>query len=230
MCSSVGEVPVEYKFNKNQHKTLIRSKTEDDKDNILESFSEDNNLLLFTCTPTGSIRYCINCMHIKPDRAHHCSTCQKCYLKMDHHCPWTNNCIGFLNYKSFILLILYTFLYCFYYIVSTTSYLLHSLENLQYELHIPICVAYSVAVIIGVITFIFFWYHIYLVGRNETTLENVHNPTFIEDDLTFDLGTYQNVIEVFGDKWYLWFLPVFSSLGSGHIFTVAREIRNDDIN
>ena len=31
---------------------------------------------------------CSKCCSIKPDRAHHCSVCQRCIRKMDHHCPW----------------------------------------------------------------------------------------------------------------------------------------------
>lgn len=47
-------------------------------------------------------KYCIKCDHYKPDRAHHCKKCGKCVLRMDHHCPWTNNCIGYFNLPHFM--------------------------------------------------------------------------------------------------------------------------------
>ncbi|XP_076449183.1 palmitoyltransferase ZDHHC3-like [Babylonia areolata] len=61
----------------------------------------------------GEVVYrCPRCVCIKPPRAHHCSVCQRCIRKMDHHCPWVNNCIGQNNQKFFILFTLYTCVIC----------------------------------------------------------------------------------------------------------------------
>lgn len=68
------------------------------------------------------VRYCEQCYVIKPDRAHHCSVCGTCVLKMDHHCPWVNNCVGFHNYKFFMLFLAYAFLYCTFITATTLEY------------------------------------------------------------------------------------------------------------
>ena len=56
--------------------------------------------------------WCHRCASYKPPRAHHDSVTNRCIVKMDHYCPWTNNAIGVLNHKFFILFIGYTFALC----------------------------------------------------------------------------------------------------------------------
>ncbi|BES95086.1 unnamed protein product [Nesidiocoris tenuis] len=45
---------------------------------------------------------CTRCETYRPPRAHHCRICKRCIKRMDHHCPWINNCVGERNQKYFI--------------------------------------------------------------------------------------------------------------------------------
>eukprot|EP00611_Tribonema_gayanum_P016712 TRINITY_DN29107_c0_g1_i1.p1 TRINITY_DN29107_c0_g1~~TRINITY_DN29107_c0_g1_i1.p1 ORF type:complete len:342 (-),score=82.42 TRINITY_DN29107_c0_g1_i1:119-1144(-) len=62
----------------------------------------------------AAVTMCARCDGFKPPRAHHCRVCRRCIVRMDHHCPWVNNCIGALNQKAFILFLAYTLLLSVY--------------------------------------------------------------------------------------------------------------------
>lgn len=79
---------------------------------------------------TGDKRWCNKCDCEKPDRAHHCSSCGVCILRMDHHCPWlASKCIGLRNHKAFFLFLSYTAVLCAFVAQSMIRILLEYVDQ-----------------------------------------------------------------------------------------------------
>ncbi|XP_053555174.1 palmitoyltransferase ZDHHC15 isoform X1 [Bombina bombina] len=190
------------------------------------------NLPVYTRTGSGAVRFCDRCQVIKPDRCHHCSVCHMCVLKMDHHCPWVNNCIGFSNYKFFLLFLAYSMLYCTYIACTVFKYFLlywtGDLTNGRAKFHVLFLLFVALMFFIS-LTFLF-GYHCWLVGFNRTTLEAFSAPVFQSgpDKNGFYLGFCKNLEEVFGRDKKMWLIPVFTSLGNGLSFPMRtiNESRN----
>ena len=54
-----------------------------------------------------STQLCPDCCTIRTSRSRHCSVCNHCVERFDHHCPWINNCVGLRNHNSFLFYILF---------------------------------------------------------------------------------------------------------------------------
>jgi len=63
---------------------------------------------------------CVVCRARRKMRSHHCKECGRCVDRLDHHCPWIDNCVGLGNQRSFFCFILALFLtiLSFYYVVG----------------------------------------------------------------------------------------------------------------
>ncbi|XP_037677447.1 palmitoyltransferase ZDHHC15 isoform X1 [Choloepus didactylus] len=179
-------------------------------------------LPVYTRTGSGAVRFCDRCHLIKPDRCHHCSVCAMCVLKMDHHCPWVNNCIGFSNYKFFLQFLAYSVLYCLYIATTVFSYFIKywrgELPSVRSKFHVLFLL--FVACMFFVSLVILFGYHCWLVSRNKTTLEAFCTPVFTSgpEKNGFNLGLMKNIQQVFGDNKKFWLIPIGSSPGDGHSF------------
>ncbi|CAL3969041.1 unnamed protein product [Diplocarpon coronariae] len=137
----------------------------------------------FTVKSNGELRFCKKCQARKPDRAHHCSTCKTCVLKMDHHCPWLATCVGLRNYKAFLLFLIYTTLFCFvcfgasgywvYREILTDGEFTEALMPMNYVM---------LAVISGIIGLVlagFTGWHILLASRGQTTIECLETTRYL---------------------------------------------------
>ncbi|KAI9671499.1 MAG: palmitoyltransferase for Vac8p [Caeruleum heppii] len=137
----------------------------------------------FTVKSTGGTRYCKKCQARKPDRAHHCSSCKRCVLKMDHHCPWLATCVGLRNYKAFVLFLLYTTLFCWVCFLSSAHWVwAEILSDGQYNdtlMPINYIMLAVIAGIIGIVLTGFTAWHFSLAWRGQTTIECLEKTRYL---------------------------------------------------
>ena len=53
---------------------------------------------------------CPDCKVIRTPRSRHCTVCNVCVERFDHHCSWINNCVGVNNHNNYLFFVTYAWL------------------------------------------------------------------------------------------------------------------------
>jgi hypothetical protein len=206
ICTDPGEIPDSYKCEGEPNQDLPPSG-------------------VFETKRSGERRSCKWCKKYKPDRCHHCRICHSCILKMDHHCPWIYNCVGFKNHKFFFLLLFYTF--CCTQLIFWTMFdsMMKALDEDRdfYDMFI-LLFGETLTGFLAILVSAFWGFHIWLMLRAMSTIE------FCEKQMKtskqsyasiYDRGVYGNIQEVLGLNPLLWFVPVADYAGDGLQFPIT---------
>lgn len=185
------------------------------------------NLPMYEVKANGEKRNCRRCGKYKPDRCHHCSVCGVCILKMDHHCPWIYNCVGFHNYKFFFLLLFYTTLDTQLMFWTMGESMIRAVDtNAPFLTMFFILFGLSLCFFLGTTIMLFFSFHVWLMFQSMTTIEFCEKKGTQQGVGTFEsrynLGVFGNIQSVLGQNPLTWFLPV-SVEGDGLQYEVLPQ-------
>lgn len=220
----------------------------DDRERLLSRVAADPNTRLRK-GDGRTLRWCQTCQQPKPPRAHHCHACGACVLKMDHHCPWINSCVGHHNHRYFTLFLVYLWVACAFVVVQTALFYANLLRSSLVPDGSPalaaarspgsgVMLSFVVCGALTVAVGMFLGWNAMLVLRNETTIEFHFNRAdacgsrgmvagcCAPSMSLYDLGVRRNLQAVFGPFRSAWacLLPSVEPLPtSGMEYPTVRD-------
>ncbi|KAL3472631.1 Palmitoyltransferase erf2 [Aspergillus californicus] len=153
------------------------------------------------------VKYCKTCSIWRPPRCYHCRVCDNCIETLDHHCVWLNNCVGRRNYRYFFTFVSASTLLALFLLGASLAHILvyRSQEGIRFGDAIDKWRVPFAMVIYGAISAPYpaslLVYHLFLVGRGETTREYLNSHKFAKTDRhrPFTQGNiFRNWFTVFG--------------------------------
>ena len=173
----------------------------------------------------GAPRRCIKCKGPKPPRAHHCSICGECVLRMDHHCPWVGNCVGLKNHKFFLLFLFYTIVAGAIHSIAATPLIrrlfLHKKGHMPFHVDMRVVLGVVSVLTFAVVLTLFLAFHLWMVVRAKTSIEIAESCL---GRSVYDRGWLRNIEEVFGKSKYLWLIPVATTVESGYDYPYTPTV------
>jgi len=152
-------------------------------------------------------KFCSTCLIMRPPRSKHCSICDNCVLRLDHHCSWLGTCVGLHNYRYFVVLIYSATLFLFE-CIYVVFYSFTKRTNERYgdsaDFIDWIVTVGGEPMLIGFLIYCFFLmiavlllsiYHTVISLQNLTTNEKV--KTYYTKDNPFDFGGFLNCRQIY---------------------------------
>lgn len=183
--------------------------------------------------PDAALRFCQHCDTPKAPRSHHCVMCGECILKMDHHCPWINGCVGYHNYRYFFGFLLWLLIGTVY-SASSCAYMLwfhdriyhHAFDKVSSETN-QVFFIFVLTVAIAITMCLYVGFNLYGICTNQSAVEfhiskEIAAASAQSDGTSaltyfrnpYNVGWLRNAVECLGPETTPWelALPVKSQL------------------